>query len=63
MTNTRAGIGIGGKISMTRLCGKYIAYASSSPNTPPDAPIVGYKAPVSADVMSWAMPAESTQTK
>ena len=38
---TRAGIGIGGNSSITRLFGKYMPYASSRPNTPPDAPTVG----------------------
>ena len=41
VTSTQAFIGIGGKISITRLCGNRNANASSTPNTPPDAPTVG----------------------
>ena len=46
----------------SRWCGKYMAYASK-PNTPPDAPSVGYGEPKSAFTPSCASAAVRTETK
>ena len=48
VTNSHAGIGIGGNSSMMRRRGKAMPNASSRPNTPPDAPTVGTGAQVDA---------------
>src|SRR5256884_2704751 len=45
VTNSHAGIGMGGNSRMMRCLGKYQAKASSTPNTPPEAPITSSCAP------------------
>ena len=67
ITRVRAFIGIGGIISITRWLGNSMPKASSTPNTPPDAPSVGYGGPPCASdqdtTTSWHSPAPTTHTR
>src|SRR5689334_22807106 len=63
-TSTQARIGIGGKSSITMRLGNIMPKASNTPNTPPEAPMVGYEPePISEETSSCATPALTTQAK
>ena len=64
VTNTRAGIGIGGISNITRRSGNTMAKASSKPNTPPEAPTTGTAGPPdSCPIASCANAPASTLAK
>jgi len=64
VANSHAGIGIGGISGTTLRCGNISAYASSRPNTPPEAPSVGPACtPSRLGTMSWVNAAVITEAK